>query len=151
MAKVTVERQVNASQADTWAAWDDFGNIQDFNPSLRRSALLEGSQPTGLGAERRCDMKDGKNHILERVVGYVPGRELVIDIYDGTMPLKAARATVTVTPDGAARSIVHMEMEFTPGLGLLGTAMIPLMKIQFRKMLNGLLAGNAEFVERRAA
>lgn len=150
MAKVTVNRIVNAPVEAVWAAWDDFGNIAAFNPNLSASRLLA-NQTTGKGATRQCDLKDGVNHIRERIVDYVPQSRMVVDIYDGTMPLKAAVATITLAPQSDARTKVEMTMEFTPKFGLLGALMVPMMKPQFSKMLQALLAGNADFVEAKLA
>ncbi|MEM8849995.1 MAG: SRPBCC family protein [Pseudomonadota bacterium] len=146
MAHVTVDRIVKAPPLDVWQSWDDFGNIAAFNPNLSGSHLLD-TQTTGLGATRQCDLSDGKNHIRERIVEYVPGERMVVDIYDGTMPLKAAKAVITLTPQGKHRTRVQMRMEFVPKFGALGVLMVPLMKPQFRKMLRALLDGNAAHVE----
>ena len=150
MAKVTANRIVNASSDAVWSSWDNFGNIAAFNPNLKGSHLLS-DQATGKGATRQCDLKDGRNHIRERIVDYVPQTRMVIDIYDGTMPLKAAVATITVAPLSGARTKVEMTMEFKPKFGLLGALMVPMMKPQFSKMLQALLDGNAKFVEAEQA
>ncbi|MEM7709535.1 MAG: SRPBCC family protein [Pseudomonadota bacterium] len=150
MADVFVDRIVNAPAAEVWRSWNDFGNIAAFNPNLSGSHLLA-EQATGPGATRQCDLKDGNTHVRERIVRYDPGREMVVDIYDGTMPLKAAVATITPTPEGPARTRVRMKMAFVPKFGPLGRLMVPLTKPQFRKMLQALLNGNAAHVEARAA
>lgn len=149
MPKVTVEKTVNAPVAEVWASWDRFGDIADFNPNLRASRLINGSAPSGKGATRQCDLSDGKNHIRERIVEYVPGQRMVIDIYEGTMPLKRAVATVEVRAIGPRRTEVRMTMDFAPKYGLLGLAMVPVMKPTFRKMLGSLLDSNAVHVENR--
>ncbi|MEM7643951.1 MAG: SRPBCC family protein [Pseudomonadota bacterium] len=150
MAHVTVDCIVNAPRLDVWSSWDDFGSIAAFNPNLSGSHLLD-TQTTGLGATRQCDLSDGKNHIRERIVDYVPGERMAVDIYDGTMPLKSAKAIITLTPEGQNRTLVRMRMEFVPKFGPLGALMVPMMKPQFRKMLQALLDGNAAHVERLAA
>lgn len=148
MATVTVHRTVDAPASEVWTSWDDFGAIAAFNPNLSGSRLLPGSAPTGLGATRQCDLKDGRNHIRERITGYEPGRRMVVDIYEGTMPLKRAVATITLDDKGPRRTEVTMRMEFAPKFGPLGAAMVPLMRPQFRRMLRALLDGNAAYVER---
>lgn len=148
MATVTVRRTVAAPPSEVWASWDDFGGIAAFNPNLRGSRLMPGSAPTGLGATRQCDMKDGRNHIRERVTAYEPSRRMVVDIYEGTMPLKRAEATITLEPKGPRSTEVAMRMEFTPKFGPLGAMMVPMMRPQFRRMLQALLDANAAYVER---
>lgn len=147
MAKVTVTRTVKAPLEQVWASWDDFGNIYRFNPNLKGSHLLQGSQPTGAGARRQCDLADGKNYIRERIIGYRDQEEMVIDIYEGTMPLKSAVATLSFQPAGTGQTAVKMEMDFSPKFGPLGAVMVPLMKPKFRQMLQALLDANAAYVE----
>lgn len=148
MAKVSLTRIIDAPLDRLWASWDDFGAIYRFNPNLKGSFVLEGSARTGLGAERQCDLSDGKNYIQERIVEYAPHRRLVIDIYNGTLPLKSATASFDLKSLGPNRSEVTMTMEFTPKFGVVGKLMIPMMKPQFRKLLGRLLDGNKAFVER---
>lgn len=146
MANVTVTRVMSAPIEQVWASWDDFGGIYKFNPNLNHSRLLEGSSTTGKGAKRQCDISDGKNWIREEVVGYVPGRSMKINIYEGTMPLKAAIATISFKRLGSERTEVTMAMDFEPKMGLLGKLMLPMMKPKFKGMLNNLLAGNDAYV-----
>ena len=150
MAQITVTQMVQATPAEVWKSWDDFGNVARFHPALSGSRLLA-DQDTGLGATRQCDLKNGKDHIRERIVGYVPNERMIVEIYDGTMPVKWAKATITLKPVGASQTQVRMEMEFTPKYGPLGALMVPLMKGQFRKLLEALLEQNAKHVEAQAA
>lgn len=147
MAKVTVTRQVNAPLKAVWDSWDDYGNIFRFNPNLKGSFLINNSEASGLGATRQCDLADGKNYIQERIVGYSPMQSMTIDIFDGTMPLKQAEATFQFSPTTDQTTKVTMTMDFQPKYGLIGKMMVPMMKPQFRKMLDALLKGNAEYVE----
>lgn len=146
MATVTVEKEVNAPLSRVWQSWNDFGNIYKFNPNLKHSKLLKNSPETGLGARRQCDIKDGKNWIREKVIDYVPEQKLVIDIYEGTMPLKTAIATFHFKPMASERTHMEMTMDFVPKMGLLGKLMIPMMKPKFKQMLGLLLEGNAQYV-----
>jgi hypothetical protein len=102
----------------------------------------------GAGATRQCDLSDGKTYIRERIIGYFPQQKIVIDIYEGTMPLKKAEATVVFRALAPNRTEVVMTMDFVPKMGLLGLLMVPMMKPTFRKMLRGLLRGNADYLER---
>ena len=147
MAKIEITETVNAPVTDVWAAWDDYGNIDKFNPNLNRSFLIDDSGETGLGAQRQCDMSDGKNFIQERIVEYVPQKKMVVDVYHGTLPLKSAKATISMKPLAIDRTELSFTMEFTPGMGLLGRLMIPMMKPQFRRALTKLVAACKAYVE----
>ena len=148
MAQVQIHQTVNATVDEVWKSWDRFGDIYQFNPNLRASYLINGSSPSGLGAERQCDMKDGKNYIRERVTAYVPNERLEIDIYEGTLPMRDTRVRFDFDPRGDNATDVTMTIAFTPAMGLLSPLMAPLMKLQMRKLLGRLLEGNAAFVER---
>lgn len=146
MVKITVNRTINAPLETVWSSWDDFGDIYKFNPNLKHSYLLKGSQATGKGAKRQCNINDGKNWIREEVVGYVPLKSMKVNIYEGTMPLKKAIATLSFKPINNHQTEITMDMEFEPKMGILGKLMIPMMKPKFKGMLNSLLAGNETFV-----
>ncbi len=148
MASVTVSKLVQAPIADVWSSWDDFANIAKFNPNLNGSYLLQNSVATGVGAQRQCDLADGKNYIRERIIDYTTEKLIVVDIYEGTLPLKSAKATFTFWEAAAAKTEVNMTMEFTPKYGLFGRLMLPMMKPKFRSMLQALLDANANYVER---
>ncbi|PZD75385.1 hypothetical protein C1752_00004 [Acaryochloris thomasi RCC1774] len=146
MANVTVYRTIHSPIEKVWESWDDFGGIYKFNPNLKHSRLIDGSQATGAGAKRQCDISDGKNWIREEVLEYVPHKSMKINIYEGTMPLKSAIATLRFRRVTANRTEVSMAMDFEPKMGLLGKLMLPMMKPKFRGMLNSLLEGNDAFV-----
>jgi ribosome-associated toxin RatA of RatAB toxin-antitoxin module len=148
MAEVKVETIVDAPVKDVWESWDRFGDIDAFHPQLKASFLLENSATTGLGARRQCDLADGKNHIREEIIGYTPEEEMIIDIYEGTMPLRKAEATLRFEAVTHGKTRLSMKMEFEPKMGLIGKMMIPMMKMQFGKMLLSMLRANAGYVEK---
>jgi uncharacterized protein YndB with AHSA1/START domain len=147
MPHVTVTRTIDAPVSEVWATWDDFANIDKFNPNLNRSFLIGDNGPTGLGATRQCDLEDGKNYIQERIIEYVPDKKIVVDIYNGTLPLKSAKAEIQMTAVGPNRTELNFTMHFVPKMGLLGRLMVPLMKPQFKKLLGKLVDGNRAYIE----
>lgn len=150
MAKVTITTTVNAAVQDVWASWDAFGDIYKFNPNVDRSKLLSGSKASGLGAKRRCDLADGKSFINEVITSYEPERFMAVDIYDGNIPLKSAEVSFLFEAVGASKTKIETTMEFQPKFWILGALMIPLMKVQMKKALRGMMSGNQQFVEKGA-
>lgn len=146
LPSVSVRHAIKAPLARVWASWNDFGGIYKFHPALKHSRLLPGSPATGVGCTRQCDMKDGKNWVRERIVAYVPEQSQVIDLYDSTMPLKRARAFLELKALSVDETEVVMTMRFEPKMGFLGRLMVPMMKMQFKKMLNSVLLANDTFV-----
>jgi len=151
MATVEVTRKVQAPLRSVWGSWDAFADIHQYHPDVKASYLLAGSAPTGLGALRQCDFSDGKNYLRERIIGYRPEEQLKIEIYESSVPLKSAIATISLKALGDTSTEVTMRMDFVPKLGLIGRMLAPMMIKQFRKGIEGLLAGNAAFVETRLA
>lgn len=149
MATVTLSKRIDAPLADVWESWNDFGNIYKFNPTLKHSHLLSDvAKPIGIGSERHCDFADNKNWIRERIIDYRPQRLIRIDAYDGTMPLKSLVATFGFRETSKGQTAVQMSVEFEPKFGVVGKLMAPLMKRQFRPMLQSLLDCNAAHIER---
>ncbi|SIT16471.1 Polyketide cyclase / dehydrase and lipid transport [Roseivivax lentus] len=150
MPTAVVKTVIEAPVSKVWATWDNFGHIDKFNPNLKRSFLIDKSASTGLGAQRQCDLADGKNHVKERIVEYVPERLMVVDIYDGTIPLKSATARIALVPLATGRTELTFSLSFVPKLGVLGRIIGPLMKWQIRKQIAQLVAANRRFIEARA-
>ncbi|MEL7098736.1 MAG: SRPBCC family protein [Pseudomonadota bacterium] len=147
MKTVNVEHIVDASIEDVWASWDSFGDVARFHPGIKASRLLAGSTETGLGARRQCDLSNGgKQFVREKIVAYDPPHRMVIDIYEATVPIRSAQATLRLAPLNADRTRVTMKMEFAPGMGLLGKLMSPMMASQFKSTLEKVLKSNADFV-----
>jgi len=132
MKTITTDLNLDAPASLAWEKLADFGNIADFNPNLSGSFLLEGSAPRGVGAERQCDMTNGRDFIRERVTAWEEGRSYSVDIFEGTMPLKTAHATLTVEPRGLATSHVTMSLTYEPKFGAFGALLDVVM---LRRML----------------
>lgn len=147
MAEVSVTKIIEAPVSAVWASWDDYANIAKFHPGLSDSHLIEGSVKTGMGAKRRCNLLDGKNYLLEEVIAYTPEKQLVLDIYEMTFPLKSAKAMINFKALGDNRSEVTMSFVFVPKMGVIGKMMTPMMKKQFTKTVAGILDTNASFVQ----
>ncbi|MFY0681383.1 MAG: SRPBCC family protein [Thalassovita sp.] len=147
MPKVSSQHVVDAPVEDVWESWADFGGIAKFHPGIKGSHSISGSPASGLGAERQCDLTaNGKQYVRERVTKSVPMQEQVIDIYEGTVPLKSATARLRLAPIGSDKTKVMLEMEFKPGMGPIGWLMSPMMKMKFKSTVEALLKSNGEYV-----
>ena len=146
MANVTVSKIIAAPMEKVWPSWDKFGEIQRFNPNVNKSRLINNSVEYGLGAERRCDLSDGKSYVLERVISYVNGRKLALEIYESNLPLKKAVLMISLSPISNNKTKVVLHMDFTPKFGVFGKLLGVVMKPAFRKALLSLLEGNSALV-----
>ncbi len=148
MTTVIVSKNFDLPSDALWAAWADFGNVYTWHPFVEKSRLVDGTDgKIRVGTRRQCDLVDGKNWVREEIVAMDEGRQLKIDLYDGTMPIKAALATITIAPLSESRTRVDVRMDFQPKFGVLGRLMAPLMKRQFTHMFTELLAANGKHVK----
>ncbi len=151
MATVLVSKNFDLPSDALWASWADFGNVYTWHPFVEKSRLVEGTDgKVRVGTRRQCDLVDGKNWVREEIVAMDEGRQLKIDMYDGTMPIKAALATITIAALSKNRTRVDVRMDFQPKFGILGRLMAPLMKRQFTNMFTELLAANGRYVNKLA-
>lgn len=67
----------------------------------------------GKGAERQCFMLDG-SYIKERVVAWEEGKFYTVDVFETTMLISSARATLGVASIDKRLSSAYMHMEMTP-------------------------------------
>jgi hypothetical protein len=144
MPTITVTRKSKAHAARVWDLMSDFGAIDAFNPTLKESHLLDGSCEIGLGAERQCTLKDGKNYIHERVVDWQEGRSYRIEVFGGTMPLDDLQAELAVEPSGTGSNL-RMTMHYRPRWGLVGQIIEPvLLRPMLRRMMRKVIGGLAD-------
>lgn len=147
MTILTANCNSTAAPGPIWRLLSDFGAIDAFNPLLKESHLLEGSREAGLGAERQCTMKDGRNYIHERVVEWNEGRNYTIDIFAGTLPLRDIRTTMGVEPVGQGSQIT-MRMAYQPKLGVFGRIIDPVvLRPMMRRMMHKVVRGLARKAE----
>lgn len=149
MTTITREIQINAPKDKVWAALADFGNIHVFNPTVPNSYVTNG-QNQGVGTLRHCDLAIPGASIEERVVEWVEGERMKIEIYEGknAPPFKTAFATISVRAAGENRSVVRGSFDYTMKYGLVGALMnLLIVKPQFSKAWGGLFAGLKHYIE----
>jgi len=144
---IHAERKIFAPPADLWAYLADFGNIHAFHPFLKGSQLTEGTRSCEVGGTRQCDMKDG-NFLKERIVEWKEGSHYTVEIYETSLPLKKARATLGVRPLDDGGSAAYMTMD----IQLKSPFMRPFMYVMTRYItVPGILRGLEEMHQQRSA
>lgn len=111
--KIKVKRKVNAPKDVLWNYLADYSNIQRFNPLIKGSHFIEGTQTCEVGSTRQCDMMGG-NYIKERVDEWVEGSHYSVDIYESSLPFKSAKAKLGVYTTGKNTSEIYMHMDVVP-------------------------------------
>lgn len=146
MTQITHARYIDAPRAEVWRWLSDYTNIHRFHPDLR-AVHQETEQACGIGAVRRCEMKDG-NFLRERVVAWEEGESYRVEIVESSMPLARAFATLGVRDAADGGSEAFMSMDYRVKFGPLGWLMDRLMmRRMMRAMMGRILAALAEAVE----
>ena len=135
---IRATKHIDAPIDALWAYLADYSNIHKFHPLLNNSFFVDGSDTCELGATRQCDFKDG-NYIKERVIEWKEGSHYTIDIYETSMPLKTATASLGLNEINEKQTEAYMHLNLNPKYWY----MRPMMYLMFRyvaapKILNGL-------------
>ncbi|MBY6244061.1 SRPBCC family protein [Methylosinus sp. Sm6] len=141
MTTLRVELNIAADAGVVWALLKDFQHIAAFNPNLSRSIHIDGTPREGVGAERRCELKDGRNWIDERVVDWRTGESYTVEIYAGTMPIREVRTTLAVSPNRAGSRAI-MQITYTPKFGPVGHLLdLLLLRGKMKELMESVLEG----------
>ena len=125
--KIEVNRTISAPASALWAYLSDYANIYRFHPLLKGSYFIEGTKHCAIGATRQCDFKDG-HYLKERVTDWAEGSHYTVEIYDTSMPMNHATATLGVRAIGEGKSEAYMHLNIAPKY----SAMQPMMFLMFR-------------------
>ena len=125
--KIKIKKKIKAPHEALWNYLADYSNIHRFHPLLKGSDFIEGAHTCEVGSTRQCDMKDG-NYIKERVVDWQENSHYTVDIYETSMPLKSAQATLGISPMSTKETEVYMHMDIIPKYKILQ----PILYLMFR-------------------
>ncbi len=149
MSSMIREIWIDAPKRRVWEILADFGNTYLYSPSIPKSYTINGN-PTGLGAERHCDLNIAGAWVEERIVEWDEGQMMSIQIYDGkkTPPWKNASGTFYVSERGNGTQ-VRFEFAYEMKYGPVGALMDRfLVQPQFGKAIGGVLAGLKHYTEK---
>jgi len=124
---ISAKRKINASPEALWNYLGDFSNIHKFNPLIKDSHFNEGTTACEVGSTRQCDMKTG-DYLKERITEWKDNSHYTVEIYDTSMPIKKAIATLGVNQLDGQTTEAYMEMEIVPKYAVLG----PMMYLMFK-------------------
>lgn len=125
--KIKVQRKINAPSSVLWDYIGDYANIHKFHPLLSGSHFNEGTATCEVGSTRQCDMKSG-DFLKEKITDWKEGSHYSVEIYETSMPVKNAKATVGVKPLGKEVSEAYMHVEMDAKYAILR----PLIYLMFR-------------------
>lgn len=123
---IVIETNVLAEKM--WRVVGNFGDIQSYMPSLKRSMILDGKAP-GVGVIRACEDRAGKQW-SEECIAFEPGRSFAVrfvaEAPDFPFPARSMRGGWEVTPSNAG-SQVMVWWELTLKSKLLAPIILPLL------------------------
>ena len=134
MSDFTVTRQIEALVETVWQVLNDFGNIADWSPGIKRSALTsEGS--VGQETTRHCDFVP-LGGVNERIETYRPNERMTVNLYETfKMPISGAVTDFNLAAAGTA-TVLTLHVDYTPNR--LGRVAKGTTEKQMRTGMNGL-------------
>ena len=142
-----VEKTLDYTPSDVFAALADIPEIHQFYSLLTSSPHVDGSPKTGLNAQRVCHFKDG-NWLKEKVVEFKPNELLRINIEDGSMPLKYCRVDFQLTPLSGNKTHLKIIADYQLKMGLVGKVLNRLVvNRQFTQNLTTMINGLDAYVK----
>ena len=110
--------EIDAAPERVWAALAALGALAEYDPAILESTI-ESHTDAGLGASRRCSLKDG-GWFRESVTVWEPCRALAFELRDCSLPVRRLRHRYTLAARGRGTR-VEQEMDYQLKYGLLGT------------------------------
>ena len=125
--KIVAKRKIGAPAQKIWPYLSDFANIYRFHPLVKESQIIEGEGEIGIGFKRECRFEDG-NYSKEVITDWDEGCSYTVDIFETSLPIEQANATLGVLPLQGESSQLYMVFNLKPKNFL----MAPLMYLMFR-------------------
>jgi len=144
MASFTLERQVAAPAEVVFEVLTDHRRYAEITP-MRKSALEREGEPApnGVGAIRVLSSVGPP--LREEVIAFHPSSRFSYKLLSGA-PVRDHVGTVELTPSGSGTRVVYA-VHTTPTLPLLGGAVVAVVKLAIKQLLDGIVKES----ERRAA
>jgi hypothetical protein len=136
----TIRHETTAKCAPTkvWALLADLEAVARYNPTVR-AAAVQGSQRTGIGARRACELLPS-GRVVERVTHWEDGRAVGLEVAESDWPIQFMRWVTRVESQGAATRITQ-KLEYQVKFGPLGWLLDKLvMKRKLTIALDGVFA-----------
>ena len=136
--KIRAKKEINATSEELWNYLGDYSNIYKFNPLIKHSHFNEETTTCEIGSTRQCDMSTG-DYLKERITEWKEGSHYSVEIYDTSMPIKKAYATLGLNKIDSKTTEAYMEMEIIPKYAILAPMMYLMFKyIAAPRILKGL-------------
>lgn len=153
MTTLTNQITIQAPRRSVWQALTDLDLLDRYDPGVRSSQLV-GEQSSGLGAERRCDLRP-TGWFVERVTVWEPEEALAFELVTCSLPVSRLRHDYTLTQADdhtGAHTVVTQVMTYQLKYGLAGKALdAAIMRRQWDRGIKGFLRGLQQHVQTQPA
>ncbi len=153
MTTLTNQITIAARRGAVWQALTDLDLLDQYDPGVRSSQLV-GEQASGLGAQRRCDLRPA-GWFIERVAVWRPEEALAFELVTCSFPVSSLRHDYTLTQAAGhtgARTVVTQVMTYELKYGLAGQALdVAVMRRQWDRGIKGFLHGLQQHVQAQHA
>jgi hypothetical protein len=131
--KTTLSISLPAAAADVWRVVSEQG-------PLLGSRFIGVRCGKGLGAERRCQGRDGLP-VLERVIGWDEGRSYRVTLVQHSLPVAWAEGGVQLEREHAGSTRVTFTVDYMPKYGALGRLVdAAFLRSRLERQLSALIA-----------
>lgn len=135
---IRVQRRLPASTGSVWALYADFPNLARHWSGLRATRAI-GGQTSGVGAQRRVDLKP-MGSMEETVTIWEEGRRIDTQNQPSrSVPFKQARSSLTLEPD-ADGTFATFDYRYVPRGGPIGRFTGPLIDRMLTATFTDMLA-----------
>jgi len=147
LTEVTTSIKINASAKRTWEVLSHYGDVSTFHAGVVKSVNhKDHPNKAALGAERTCDILDGKREVVlrERITEYVEGSHYRYQVFDWeNFPLKAMFFAFNVNESSDNKSTLSLTINYRLKPGVITN----LMKWKIKRMEKDILTGYKHYTE----
>lgn len=117
MTTIRHEIQADCPPERVWALLSDLEAVDRYNPGVR-GASIQGTQRTGVGAKRACELMP-KGRVVERVTHWEEPRLLGLEVAESDWPIHYMRWVTRIEASGRSTRITQ-DLEYKVKFGPLG-------------------------------
>jgi len=145
MTTLTNQVEIAAPRDAVWRILTTLDVLDQYDPGVRSSRLV-GDQRTGLGAQRRCDLRPA-GWLVEQVADFRPEEALAFELVTCSFPVTRLRHDYALTVTGH-HTVVLQVMTYDLKYGVVGRALDALiLRRQWDSGIKAFLRGLQQRVE----
>ena len=141
------EIRIEAKAEKVWDVLANLEDVQHYNPGVAKAEYISVTR-SGVGAARRCDLKDG-TAIKETVIGWDANEAITMELTESPWPVKNMRWRTVLQADGngtRVSQVLGYEMKMGP-IGRILNALV--MRNKMDKNLGEIFTSMKKYAESR--